>query len=220
MAEIASNTAIVPAESVPQEYLIEVKDYDAAGRLSKFAVPVPTNFTSREASIMLRAAILKQTTHKAASFPQLMHLVMYADDHKLNAISGDVYLSPDGRIATTAGAKIKHAMGSGKIAGYTVNITEGPAIKLAYQLKGEKQEYSGPNLKARVEVRVHGWEVPVVYETTLAEWFMGTNPNWRTRPAYMLRRNALSKALEEVAPIGIDTDEAPPLTTEPVKESK
>ena len=49
-----------------------------------------------------------------------------------------------------------------------------------------------------------------VYETTLSEWFHGPNPNWINRPQYMLRRNALSKALEEVAPMGIEADEAPP----------
>src|SRR5207245_5307778 len=79
-------------------------------------------------------------------------------------------------------------------------------------VKTQEQTWEGPNLKATVTVQVRDMDKPVTYQTTLVEWFTGRNPNWRTRPAYMLRKNALSKVMEEVAPLGTEADEAPPLS--------
>jgi hypothetical protein len=208
MPEPANSTALAVIDG---EYQISVKEFDAGGGTSMFKVPVPTNISSNEASVMLRSAILKRTTWKSFDFPTILHAVIYADRMGLDIMAGDVYSAEGGRLSTTAGAKIRHAMSSGKIKGYTVEITEGPEISIEYSFKGGKATWKGPNLHARVTVHVDGWAVPVVYETTLEEWFMGANPNWKSRPAYMLRRNALSKALEEVAPMGVEADEAPPL---------
>lgn len=209
MAEPTNITAIVPTAS--GEYNIEIKEFSQAGTPSKFVVPVPNSITSQEASVMLRAAILKRTTWKASDFPTILHAVMYSDRMGLDIMAGDVYMAAEGRISTTAGAKIRHAMSTGRIEGYEVDITDGPPTKLPWRTSKEEGQYDGPNLKAKVTVYVKGWKKPVVYETTLAEWFVGANPNWRSRPAYMLRKNALSKALEEVAPMGVEADEAPPL---------
>lgn len=208
MAEQGKSTALVPLNG---EYLLEIKDFNAAGSLESFKVPIPSSVTAQEASVMLRAAILKRTTWKDRDFPTVLHAVMYADRMGLDIMAGDVYMADEGRISTTAGAKIRHAIGTGRIVGYTVTITDGPQIAIDYQLKGQAQQYKGPNLKAAVKVWVKDWKDPVTYETTLAEWFTGRNPNWRSRPAYMLRKNALSKAFEEVAPMGVEADEAPPL---------
>lgn len=208
MPEPTNSTAIVPVDG---EYQIRINEFDAAGKKSEFAIAVPKNITSGEASLMLRAAVLKSTTWKPFPFPAIIHAVMYADRMGLDIMAGDVYSAEGGRLSTTAGAKIRHAMASGKIAGYAVDITEGPAITIRFSTSKGPGEWTGPNLQAKVTIDVAGWTRPVVYETTLEEWFMGANPNWRSRPAYMLRRNALSKALEEVAPMGVEADEAPPL---------
>jgi hypothetical protein len=120
-------------------------------------------------------------------------------------------MAEEGRLSTTAGAKIRHAMASGKIEGYSVQITEGEEITIKYTFRQQQQEWKGPNYRVRVTVKVRGFTEPVVYETTLREWFTGRNPNWRERPLYMLRKNALSKAMEEVAPLGVEADEAPPI---------
>ncbi len=214
MPEQSNSTAIVVVDS---EYLIDIKEFDAAGKANSFKVGIPANVTSNEASVMLRSAILKRTTWKASDFPTIIHAVIYADRMGLDIMAGDVYTAEGGRLSTTAGAKIRHAMASGKIEGYAVEITEGQKITIEYVSKGAKQSWTGPNLKAKVIVFVKGWPKPVIYDTTLEEWFMGNNPNWKLRPAYMLRRNALSKALEEVAPMGIEPDEAPPLTESPTR---
>lgn len=208
MPEPTSSTALVPVEG---EYQIQISEFDAAGHKSNFMVPVPASITSQEASVMLRSAVLKRTTWKAFDFPTILHAVIYADRMGLDIMAGDVYSAEGGRLSTTAGAKIRHAMSTGKIEGYEVDIQPGSPVTIEFQLKGAKSTWTGPNLKAKVTVYVKGWRAPVTYETTLEEWFMGANPNWRSRPAYMLRRNALSKALEEVAPMGVEGDEAPPL---------
>lgn len=202
-----NSTALVPVDG---EYMIEIKEFDAAGTKRPFMVAVPRNVGSQEASVMLRAAILKRTTWKSFDFPTILHAVIYADRMGLDIMAGDVYSAEGGRLSTTAGAKIRHAMASGKIDGYDVEISEGPKVTIKLKTLGQ---YEGPDLKAKVTVYVKGWQRPVVYETRLSEWFLpGTNnPNWLQRPAYMLRRNALSKALEEVAPMGVEGDEAPPL---------
>lgn len=213
MPEQANSTELVPLNG---EYQIQVSEFDAAGKRSSFAVPVPTNMNSQEASVMLRLAILKRTTWKSYDIPTILHAILYADRMGLDIVAGDVYSVDGGRLATTAAAKIRHAMASGKIAGYNVEITEGPEITIKWQSSKGPGEWTGPNLKATVTVYVKDWEKPMTYTTTLEEWFMGGNPNWKSRPAYMLRRNALSKALEEVSPMGVEPDEAPPLLEQPI----
>lgn len=217
MAEMEGTSAIIPAASAlgPRAqgdlgvYSINIADYSPSGKKEEFAVALPND--AKWGNVMLRAAILKRTTWKQFEIPVILHAIIYADSMGLDIMAGDVYQAEEGRLSTTAGAKIRHAMSGDRIEGYSVEITEGPEITLEYTQRNETKVWKGKDLKAKVTVDVRGWKAPVVYNTTLGEWFVGRNPNWRTRPAYMLRRNALSKALEEVAPMGVDVDEAPPV---------
>jgi hypothetical protein len=193
-------------------YTIKVRDVDAAGKFSDFGIALPTD--PKWQMVMIRAALLKRTTWKNFDVPTIIHAVIYADQMGLDIMAGDVYMATEGRLSTTAGAKIRHAMAGDKIAGYTIEITDGPPHKFKFTNKGAAETLDLPNYHAKVTVRVKNWDAPMVYETDLSEWFEGRNPNWRTRPKYMLRRNALSKALEEVAPMGVEADEAPPVAKE------
>lgn len=190
---------------------MELSEFTPAGKKNTFVVPVPNSLTSTEASVMLRAAILKNTTWKLHNFATVLHAVIYADRMGLDIMAGDVYMAEEGRMSTTAGAKIRHAMGTGRIAGYDIKIEKGEAIEIPYVLKGENKQWKGNELICTVTVEVKGWKKPVIYTARLSEWFTGRNPNWRTRPEYMLRQNALGKAFSEVAPMGVEADEAPPL---------
>ena len=219
MAELIDKVDIVPAPSngVGQltqgdmgRYSIRVSEFNPAGGKEEFAVTLPDN--PQWGNVLLRAAILKRTSWQTQNIPTIIHAVVYADSMGLDIMAGDVYMAQEGRLSTTAGAKIRHAMGTGRIVGYDVAITEGPLKKFTWVSKNVNGSIDLPNYKAVVTVHIKDWAKPVVYETTLDEWFHGPNPNWRTRPTYMLRRNALSKALEEVAPLGIEADEAPPQT--------
>lgn len=209
MANPESTTALVPATPVEGEYQLEVRDFTPAGKIDTFRIGFPRE-TGIELSPFMEAAVLKNTTWKDKAFPIVLHAVYYARRFGLDIMAGDVYMAEEGRFSTTADAKIRHALGTGRIAGYKVVIEPGPVVKIPYQVRGKDEVYEGSNLKATVTVKVKGWEEPVVYSTTLREWFTGRNPNWRFRPEYMLRKNALSKALSEVAPMGVEADEAPP----------
>jgi len=190
-------------------YTIKVRDVDATGKFSDFGISLPND--QKWTMVMIRAGLLKRTTWKQFEIPTIIHAVMYADQMGLDIMAGDVYMAAEGRLSTTAGAKIRHAMGTGKISGYTVEITDGPVKDFPYQSKGTNQIHKCPDYQAKITVKVAGWDAPMIYETTLSEWFEGRNPNWRQRTKYMLRRNALSKAFEEVAPMGVEADEAPPV---------
>ncbi len=216
MAEPASTTALVPAAANLNDYSIQIKEYNAAGRPDNYNIAIPADINPNKLAVMLQVGLLKKSpAWSKFDVPTILYAVIYAERMGLDIMAGDVYMADEGRIATTAGAKIRHAMASGRIAGYKVEIENGEEISIKFSTKtGGDQTWTGSNLKAKVTISVQGWAAPVVYETTLAEWFVGRNPNWRSRPAYMLRRNALSKALEEVAPLGIEADEAPPLTPE------
>ncbi len=209
MAEVQSQTAIVPSS---EGYAIKIRELSPSGKAEDLSIPVPANLNAHSLDLMLEAAVLKRTTWRQFEFPTILHACIYARRMGLDITAGDVYMAEEGRLSTTAGAKIRHAMSTGRIKGYEVEITEGPPIVIPWETSKAKGEYKGPNLIATVTVSVVGWERPVVYRTSLQEWFTGRNPNWRVRPAYMLRRNALSKALEEVAPLGVEADEAPPVT--------
>lgn len=211
MAELEGAGQIVPANgaSAPS-YTLSITEFDAAGKTSELRVPLPQD--EKWGSVMLRAALLKKGgSWKAYDIPTIIHAVVYADNLGLDIMAGDVYQAEEGRLSTTAGAKIKHAMQSGRILGYEVKIDKGVPVKIPYKLKNEDRVYEGTNLVATVTVHVRDLTLPVVYETTLAEWFTGRNPNWRDRPAYMLRKNALSKVMEEAVPMGTEGDEAPPI---------
>jgi hypothetical protein len=190
-------------------YTITIREVDAAGKWSDFGVSIPMNEEWQKR--MLLAAILKRTTWKQFEMPTIFHAIIYAERMGLDIAAGDVYQAAEGRLSTTAGAKIRHAMNTGKIIGYTVEITDGPVQDFKFFTKGQQDTVRLPNYKAKVTVNVAGWSAPMVYETDLSEWFEGRNPNWRQRTKYMLRRNALSKAFEEVAPMGVEADEAPPV---------
>ena len=210
MAILEESTAIIPSNSTANGavYAIQIKEFDAGGASSTLSVPLPQD--DKWGSVLLRAALLKKGgSWKTYDIPTIIHAVVYADNLGLDIMAGDVYCAQEGRLSTTAGAKIKHAMQSGRIKSYEVQIEEGPVISIDYTLKNAPAKWTGPQLTATVTVTVKDMDKPVVYKTTLSEWFMGGNPNWRSRPAYMLRKNALSKVMEEVAPLGTEGDEAP-----------
>jgi RecT family len=210
MAEIEGTGAIVPASVASPTYALDITEFDAAGKRSTLSVPLPND--AKWGDVMLRAALLKRGgSWKNYDIPTILHAVVYADNLGLDIMAGDVYCAEEGRLSTTAGAKIKHAMQSGRVVGYSVEMTEGPEIEIAYQVKQQAQVWRGPNWKAEVTVKLRDMETPVRFEATLKEWFTGRNPNWRDRPSYMLRKNALSKAMEEAVPMGTEADEAPPI---------
>lgn len=223
MAELEGTQAITRPEILPDggqivpltqgdggKYRIEISDFTASGKRENFSIALPED--EKWGSIMLRAGLLKRTTWKTYDIPTILHAVVYADNLGLDIMAGDVYMATEGRLSTTADAKIKHGMASDRIEGLEFETTEGPEeVSIDYTLKGKAEVYKGPQLTTIVTLNVKGWKKPLVYKAKLTEWFMGGNPNWRNRPRFMLEKNAISKAVQLVAPMGMEADEAPPL---------
>jgi len=203
MAEQDNNTSLVRSD---HGLSLNLSDFNAAGKKDEYIVHVPD--TPQWQDIMIRAAFLKKGPMADQTFATCVCIVRYADAMGLNEVLGDLYIV-SGRISTTADAKIRHALGSGLIAGYNVEIIKGKPINIVYQLKGADKTWTGEDMHVKVTVNVKGWEHPVIYECDLRDWMNPQNAAWRDHTAYMLRKNALSKALSEVAPIGVDAEEIP-----------
>lgn len=223
MPEPESTTILTPTDNANNNgnYMIQVKDVDPLGATSSFNVPLATTSDWAQWSLPLRIAVLKKTLFKSLTIPEIAFGVMYADRMGLDIAAGDVY-NIDGKWNTSNGAKIKHAMKSGKIGGYEVElrpvmnggVTVGVAghpktFTVKRKLFGKETDVVMDEMEAHVTVDVVGWAKPVKYSSKLSQWAKGSNPNWIDRPDYMLRLNALAHALHEICPIGVDADEAP-----------
>lgn len=202
MAEQENSTSLVPTEGIA----LKVREFSAAGGKNEYSMALPKEgpWLDRQ----LKAMCLKAGPMAEQNMGNILCAIMYAEEMGLSVILGDLYFV-NGRIATTADAKIRHALGSGLIAGYNVEITKGKLVVFKYQMKGKEEVWQGEDLHAKVTVKVKGWESPVIYEADLRDWFNGANAAWREHTAFMFRKNCLSKALSEVAPLGVDADEIP-----------
>lgn len=212
MAIQENSTALVASEGIS----LKVREYDGTAK-NDFQMTLPQEgpWLDRQ----LKAMCLKAGPMKEQTMGNILCAIMYAEEMGLSVILGDLYFV-NNRIATTADAKIRHALGSGLVAGYHVDIQKLETISLSYSVKGETKQWRGPNLHAVVTVNVKGWEKPVVYEADLADWFNGANAAWREHTAFMFRKNCLSKALSEVAPLGVDADEVSQEPAVPVEVLK
>lgn len=204
MAEIASKpTALVPIDG---EYMLEVKEFDAAGKSKAITVAAPTTSNFAEWSLMQQVVMLKKGTWKGASLPDIIYAIAYARNMGLDIMQGDVYPSGEGRINTSNKAKIKLALATGNIRGIEVEIKDtGEAINLT----GCSQK---TDLECTATIHVKGWEKPIIRKSRLSRWFNARNPNWAGRPEHMLELNTVAHAVEYVNPTATDDDEAPPIS--------
>jgi hypothetical protein len=211
MAELQeSNATIVP---VPKElglaqgdlgrYQLGIKEYDAAGRATEFAISLSMDDPKWGPRIQT-AAILKQSPQwKAAAFPYIIYAVMYAENLGLDVMAGDVF-DVGGRLATSNKAKIKRALASGNIEGIETSMVELDSPMTDTKCVAKK------DLECTVTVHVKGWKHPIVRRARLSRWYKGSNPNWRDNPEHMLEMNTTAHACEYVVPGGTEGDEAPP----------
>lgn len=203
MAEIQNSTALVP---VSGEYLIRVKEFDAAGKGNEIAVAIPNSVDFRQWSVMQQALMLKKGAWASSSIPEIVFAIAYANSLGLDILQADVYPTGNGRIATSNKAKIKLALATGNIEGISAEIkeTDKPITLKDCALKND--------LECTVTVHVKGWKMPIVRRAFLSQWFNAKNPNWASRPHHMLELNTVAHAVEYVNPTGTGDDEAPPIS--------
>lgn len=201
MAEATSTNTIVPVDG---EYILEVKEFDAAGKSKTLAIAAPKSPDFNSWSLMQMAVMLKKGPWQARSLQEIIYAIAYAHNLGLDIMQGDVYPTGDGRINTSNKAKIKQALATGMIEGIQVDIKD---TAQAITLDGCPQK---TDLECTVTVHVKGWKVPIVRTSRLSRWYNKANPNWKGRPEHMLELNTVAHALEYVHPTATESDETPP----------
>lgn len=210
---MAESTALAPTRKL-DELNLKVKELDALGRAEEYIVGLPTSPNFAEWSFLQQIAMLKTGAWKSIPVPQVAFAIAYANRLGLDIMQGDVYSTGEGRIATSNKAKIKLAMQTGKIVGINSVVTETERPFSADGCAVKK------DLECTVTVSVKGWERPLTLTQRLSEWYVGRNPNWKSRPEHMLKLNTLAHACEYINPTETGDDEylPAPMTQGTVKE--
>ena len=205
MAEIVRATEQTGPKDLENEALVFTGGYDTAGRAIEYKIKPPVSVNFGDWPLMVQVAMLKMGTFKNSSIPEIIFATAYAKNLGLDITQGDVYPTGSGRIGTSNKAKIKLALATGNVVGIKSEITD---TKTPVTLAGCTQK---TELMCTATIKVKGWDEPIVVTQKLSDWFMPSNPNWKSRPEHMLRLNTIAHACEFVAPGATDENEAPPL---------
>jgi hypothetical protein len=202
MAEQGNSAALVPIEG---DYLIEVKDYDAAGKATVIKATMPQTSNFNEWSLVQQVVMLKKGPWKSSPISEIAFGVTFARSLGLDAMQGDVFPTSEGRLGISNKAKIKLALRTGNVEGIEVSMKD---TGLAITLPGCIQK---TDLECTVKVYVKGWKVPITRTAKLSRWYKAKNPNWQGNPEHMLELNTVAHAMEYVNPGATDSEEAPPI---------
>jgi hypothetical protein len=200
MAEQQNTQAITPVDG---EYLIQVSEFNAAGKKTELSVALPNNTDFHHWSLMQRTIMLKKGPWAGSNIYDIAYAITYADNLGLDIMRGDVFPTGAGRIGISNKAKIKMAQGTGNIEGIEVKMEPLTNQVGATGLK---------DIACEVTIHVKGWKVPIVRKARLSQWYNDKNPNWKQRPEHMLELNTVAHACEYVpGAAGVtEEDEAPP----------
>ena len=193
-------------------YTITVRRFSSSGDAKPLIVHIPEN-ASPDAirnNPLLLAAVLKDGDPVWSNYEPGFVLVaaLKAAGLGLDLLEGDIY-PVEGRLGISDWAKIKYARSKGFRA--IVKWETGEKVSWPWETKREKGIWDGTNDKCVVDVLDRNDKLVNTYETTLKAWFVGHSKEWRERSAESLRRKAIARAYQEVCPVGIDPEEAPPL---------
>jgi hypothetical protein len=186
-----------------------VKELSPLGVATVYEVPIPNSANFDQWSFFQQIAMLKAGAWQKTPVSQIVFAIAYANRLGLDIMQGDVYTTGEGRIATSNKAKIKMALATGKIEYIEVTTVE---TDDAVSLPGCIISH---DLVCTVTVEVKGWKKPIIKTQRLSEWFMASNPNWKSRPTHMLELNTTAHALELVSPSETGPDEYPTIEVEP-----
>jgi hypothetical protein len=202
MAEQGTSTALVPV--IEGEYLLEARQFDAAGKSITLKAPLPTTAEFARWSLLQQAIMLKSGSWSQSPLNEIVFAIAYAQSKGLDILAGDVYSTGSGRIATSNKAKIKLALATDRIEGIETDIKALPEkVTIGGQLQND--------LECTAVIHVKGWKNPIVRKARLSRWYNARNPNWKDRPEHMLELNTVAHALEYINPVATEDDEAPPI---------
>lgn len=202
----------VPPSTPDTGYTIQIKRFSASGNNQPLVVHIPEG-ASPEAirnNPLLLACVLKDGDPVWSQYEPGFVLVaaLKAAGLGLDLLEGDIY-PVEGRLGISDWAKIKYARSKGYRA--TVEFTKGPSVSWEWSTRQAKGMWTGTDDTCTVTVYTKDDKVVNVYATTLKAWWVGHSKEWRDRTAESLRRKAIARAYQEVCPVGVDPEEAPPI---------
>ena len=211
----------------PQQQQVQKQLDDA--RIAEFKVG---DETIKLSAAIVRTYLVRGRAHLVTDAEIALYINLCKYRH-LNPWAGDAFLikysekSP-ATIVVSKDAKLKRAKSAPEYAGHQAGV-------IVLMQNGELQQRPGA-LVLRGEQLVGGWakvyvrgyEVPIEVWSSFQEYYLGTNPNWDSKPATMIRKVALSQALTEAFPHDLSgmydaeeakvdpevLDEAPPIPPE------
>jgi hypothetical protein len=207
MPEQGSGTAIAPIDG---EYLITVKEFDAAGRATTISFPMPETSDFALWSLKQQVGMLKRGPWSNSSLPDITWGLMYARQIGADAVKGDIFPTGAGRWGTSNKYKIRKALESGNIVGIETDIVE---LNVPINLTNCPVK---KDLECTATIWVKGWTKPIVRKARLSRWFKASNPNWQGNPEHMLELNTVAHACEYVTPGATEDDEQPPVADAPI----
>jgi hypothetical protein len=202
MADLKSQTAIVPVEGTHQ---ISVKDFDAAGKPTELACPLPTDPHFETWTMIQQMVMLKRGVWSACSLPDIVWGLAYANKIGADPMMGEIFPTGAGRWGTSNKYKIKKALATGNIRSIESVIKELPE-------SAPEGCASKKDLECTVTIEVAGWSKPIIRKARLSRWFKRGNPNWVGNPEHMLELNTVAHACEFIpgGTSATEEDEAPP----------
>lgn len=202
----------VPPPTPTGGYTITVRRFSSGGDVKPLVVHIPENASmdSIRNNPVLLAAVLKDGDPIWSQMEPgfVLVAVLKATGLGLDILEGDIY-PVEGRLGISDWAKIKYARSKGYRA--VVRFTTGDQVNWSWETKREKGIWTGTNDKCEVDVLDKNDKLISTYGTTLKAWWEGRSNEWRNRPAESLRRKTIARAYQEVCPVGIDPEEAPPI---------
>jgi hypothetical protein len=211
MAQPGSQTTALTLTD-PSHLKFTISEFTPAGEKTALEIPMPTSTDFATWSVVQQVGMLKRGPWKNCMIADIYWGLAYAHRIGADVMLGELFPTGDGRWGTSNKFKIKEALRTGKIKGFSVETRD----------TGEKIELSGciqkTDLECTVTLEVEGFNKPIVRKARLSRWFMGTNPNWKGRPEHMLELNTFAHACEYVVPGGTEPDEAPPLNPSPTQQ--
>lgn len=211
----ASKVATVPGAPAPPKpnglaKTFSVREFDAQGNVLLYEFPMPNTADFALWTVEQQAGMLKRGVWNKLTMPDIMWGMMYAHHIDADIVKGEIFPTGEGRWGTSNKYKIRKAMETGKIKGFTSDIAD---TGKPLQCIGGEKCVQKTDLECTVTLDVEGLNKPIVRKAKLSRWFKGNNPNWVTNPEHMLELNTLAHACEYVTGGTTGEDEAPPVGT-------
>jgi hypothetical protein len=206
MAEQVQATAITITPN--EQPLVEFKEFDAAGKIQVYKVPLPVTQDFNQWTLMQQVMMLKQGIWEKLSIYDIIWGLHYAKSRGADVTQGDLFPTGKGRFGESNGFRRKLALRTGNVIGIETSFKELDDDLPAAAAKCIRKK----DLECTATIYVKDWPKPIVKRQRLSRWYNEKNPNWVSNPENMLEESTVGHACRWVP--GVDSgseEEAPPI---------